>query len=133
MLDDTFGWSHARGNEVVPSPWQATRDLIEVGQNGRIGGLEVETHLFGDPTPDRIVGGHSNHHLRGTRRGRPHSSRPCRMVPDDEPSEEAVPTPGRDRRRDSQMITGRVTFPPTAPTSGLSPTSGLYCAVPLCR
>lgn len=24
MLDDTFGWSHARGNEVVPSPWQAT-------------------------------------------------------------------------------------------------------------
>lgn len=25
MLDDTFGWSHARGNEVVPSPWQATR------------------------------------------------------------------------------------------------------------
>ena len=24
MLDDTFGWSHARGDEVVPSPWQAT-------------------------------------------------------------------------------------------------------------
>src|SRR6476620_2423036 len=27
MLDDTFGWSHARGNEVVPSPWQATIDV----------------------------------------------------------------------------------------------------------
>ena len=24
MLPNTLGWSHARGNEVVPSPWQAT-------------------------------------------------------------------------------------------------------------
>ncbi|ABH00152.1 hypothetical protein RHA1_ro09109 (plasmid) [Rhodococcus jostii RHA1] len=87
------------------------RHLIEVGQNGRICGLEVETHLFRDPTPDRIVGGHSNHHLRGTRRGRPHSSRPCRMVPADEPSEEAVPTPGRGRTRNSQTITGRGRLP----------------------
>jgi hypothetical protein len=24
MLTNTSRWSHARGNEVVPSPWQAT-------------------------------------------------------------------------------------------------------------
>ncbi len=24
MLSNTSRWSHARGNEVVPSPWQAT-------------------------------------------------------------------------------------------------------------
>ena len=24
MLTNTLGWSHAHGNEVVPSPWQAT-------------------------------------------------------------------------------------------------------------
>ena len=27
MLTDTPRWSHARDNEVVPSPWQATTDL----------------------------------------------------------------------------------------------------------
>lgn len=32
MLGDTFGWSHAYGNEVVPSPWQAT-GIPEVAQN----------------------------------------------------------------------------------------------------
>jgi hypothetical protein len=29
MLTDTSRWSHARGNEVVPSRWQATRTLKE--------------------------------------------------------------------------------------------------------
>jgi hypothetical protein len=26
MLTDTSRWSHARGNEVVPSRWQATKE-----------------------------------------------------------------------------------------------------------
>ena len=27
MLTHTSTWSHAGGNEVVPSPWQPTRDV----------------------------------------------------------------------------------------------------------
>ena len=26
----TLGWSHARGNEVVPSPWQATNRQLQL-------------------------------------------------------------------------------------------------------
>jgi hypothetical protein len=28
MLNNTSKWSHARGNEVVPSRWQATSGLL---------------------------------------------------------------------------------------------------------
>ena len=28
MLDNTSKWSHARGNTVVPSRWQATLDVL---------------------------------------------------------------------------------------------------------
>ncbi len=43
MLDDTFGWSHARGNEVVPSTWQATEVCGEAfaARPGGRGGGEV--------------------------------------------------------------------------------------------
>ena len=32
MLTHTYGWSHTRGNKVVPSPWQATPPLWGSGQ-----------------------------------------------------------------------------------------------------
>ena len=28
MLTHNFRWSHAAGNQVVPSPWQATAGII---------------------------------------------------------------------------------------------------------
>lgn len=32
MLTHTSRWSHARGNGVVPSRWQATPDLMATGK-----------------------------------------------------------------------------------------------------
>ncbi|MFI7068001.1 alkaline phosphatase family protein, partial [Kribbella sp. NPDC050124] len=54
MLTDTSRWSHARGNEVVPSRWQATDDFFEDAEQGRL-----PTYSFIEPN---LLHAHNDYH-----------------------------------------------------------------------
>jgi hypothetical protein len=73
------------------------------------------------------VGGHLNHHLRGTRRGRRPPIRPPEWGPNGGSSEEAVPTRAEVAEKDLPTITNRVHRPAD------STDIGVVCAVPLCH
>ena len=46
MLDNTSKWSHARGNTVVPSRWQATgAGVIALGLYGFVAILQPDAHF----------------------------------------------------------------------------------------
>jgi len=63
MLNNTSKWSHARGNTVVPSRWQATIAHQPPPEEGRRGEQEQDHSHAGQVSADqRVV---SSAHLTG--------------------------------------------------------------------
>ncbi len=94
MLNDTSRWSHARGNEVVPSPWQATGPPLTDTLKPWLGVKPSNLFLVGldhRARTNRSHASHSNWLTRNYPRGPVIGANTREPEPHDLPGLEAIP------------------------------------------